>query len=376
MQGLDIERVAVMIARVTLWMGHKQMSDKYGHAEDVLPLIDLSGIRAADALRVEWPETDCIIGNPPFLGSQWIRGAFGDEYVTWLQKEFSVGVKDFCVYWFRKAHDHLRPGQRAGLVGTNSVSQNRARSASLEYITVNSGVITDAVSSQKWPGEAKVHVSLVNWTKQPPEPPAVLTLDGVPVESIDAALHAASPDAWEPVRLPQNAGRCFQGPIPVGAGFIVSADEARSLLARRDAKYSQVVRPYLTGEDITEAVDLGAQRWIIDFAQMPLEIAARFPAALAVVRERVKPDRDRNARRARRERWWLLGEQATGMREALSRGTRFAASNRVGKRLLLAWFDVGVLPSDLAQVFAFTRLSHFRGLLELELRPSSAARGR
>ena len=54
-RGIDIERIAVLIARVTLWMGHRQMIDRFGEAEPVLPLIDLSGIRAADALQVEWP---------------------------------------------------------------------------------------------------------------------------------------------------------------------------------------------------------------------------------------------------------------------------------------------------------------------------------
>ncbi|MBK5218062.1 MAG: class I SAM-dependent DNA methyltransferase, partial [Propionibacteriales bacterium] len=152
MQGIEIEPTAALIARVTLWMGHRQMIDRYGAAEDPLPLVTLSTIQVGDALRVPWPETDCIIGNPPFLGSQLLREAYGDDYVSWLSKEFKVGIKDFCVYWFRRASDHLKPGQRAGLVGTNSISQNRARSASLEYVVANGGVITDAVSSQKWPG--------------------------------------------------------------------------------------------------------------------------------------------------------------------------------------------------------------------------------
>ena len=70
MQGIDIERSAVLIARVTLWMGHRQMIEMYGEAEDPLPLVDLSSVRVGDALRVPWPETDCIIGNPHFLGGQ------------------------------------------------------------------------------------------------------------------------------------------------------------------------------------------------------------------------------------------------------------------------------------------------------------------
>jgi hypothetical protein len=121
-KGIDIEQVAVMVARITLWMGHRQMVDRFGPAEPVLPLTDLSGVRAIDALQADWPEVDTIIGNPPFLGSQLLRASLGDGYLKWLNSTFGVGIKDLCVYWFRKAHDHLKPGQRAGLVGTNSVS--------------------------------------------------------------------------------------------------------------------------------------------------------------------------------------------------------------------------------------------------------------
>lgn len=229
LQGIDIERIAVLIARVTLWMGHRQMIDRFGEAEPVLPLVDLSSIRVADALATQWPETDAIIGNPPFLGSQWIRGAFGDDYVDWLKKSFKVGVKDLCTYWFRKAHDHLEPGQRAGLVGTNSISQNRARSVSLDYILANGGVITDAVSSQKWPGEAKVHLSLVSWVKGLDDANfsrdgvgvtavdnGLFILDGLAVSGIDSSLHVNDADAWTPATLIANKGKCFQGPIPVG----------------------------------------------------------------------------------------------------------------------------------------------------------------
>jgi hypothetical protein len=180
LHGIDIEPIGVMIARITLWMGQRQMADLCGAAEPVLPLVDLSGIEAGDALDKVWPDTDCIIGNPPFQGSQHMRGVLGEKYINWLIGNFKVGVKDYCVYWFRKAQDHLRANQRAGLVGTNSISQNRARGASLEYIVATGGVITDAVSSQKWPGEAKVHVSLVNWIKAPNPAPTEFVLDGKP----------------------------------------------------------------------------------------------------------------------------------------------------------------------------------------------------
>ena len=353
LHGIDIEPTAVMIARVTLWMGQRQMVDRFGAAEPVLPLVDLSGIAAGDALAQAWPKTDCIVGNPPFHGSQYIRATLGDTYTEWLKTTFQIGVKDYCVYWFRKAHEHLTADQRAGLVGTNSISQNRGRGASLEYIVANGGVITDAISTQDWPGEAGVDVSLVNWIKTPSSPPAVFVLDGEPVDGITPELRTPGRSTGVVAKLSANKGRCFQGPIPVGNGFIISATEAQALLARTDVNYREVVRPYLTGEDITDEPRQAPRRWIIDFAQKPLEAAAKYPEALAIVRQKVKPERETNRRKARRDRWWLFGEQAVGMRRAIAGQDRYIGSLAFGKRLLFSWQNPWTCPSGKIYVFAF-----------------------
>lgn len=352
-KGIDIEQVAVMVARITLWMGHRQMVDRFGPAEPVLPLTDLSGVRAIDALQADWPEVDTIIGNPPFLGSQLLRASLGDGYLKWLNSTFGVGIKDLCVYWFRKAHDHLKPGQRAGLVGTNSVSQNTAREASLDYIVEKGGVITDAVSSQRWPGDAKVHVSLVNWVKQPVDAVDQFVLDGDEVSGITSSLREGGADDWKPQPLAANRDRCFQGPIPVGKGFIITEAEAAAMLADDSADYTQVIRRYVTSDDIANRIDQSPGRWIIDFAQMGLEGAARFPRALAIVRDRVKPERDRNRDSGFRSAWWLFGRPRGELRTAVASLSRYIAVGRVGKRALFGWQATTTSPSDATNVFAF-----------------------
>src|SRR5207253_2069326 len=107
MRGIEIESFAVALARVTLWMGHKLAVDELELDESTLPLADLSGIQIGDALRIDWPRADAIIGNPPFHGDRHLRRLLGDDYVEWLDDRFKVGLKDYCVYWFRKAHDQL-----------------------------------------------------------------------------------------------------------------------------------------------------------------------------------------------------------------------------------------------------------------------------
>ena len=329
LHGIDIEPTAVMIARVTLWMGQRQMVDRFGAAEPVLPLVDLSGIAAGDALAQAWPTTDCIIGNPPFHGSQQIRAALGGAYVEWLKTTFQIGVKDYCVYWFRKAHEHLAADQRAGLVGTNSISQNRARGASLEYIATNGGVITDAISTQDWPGEAGVDVSLVNWIKTPSSPLTEFVLDGKPVAGITPELRTPDRSTGVVVNLVANRGRCFQGPIPAGAGFVITANEAKALLARTEIDYRAVVRPYLIGEDLADDPKQQPRRWAIDFAKWPLETAMRYPAALEIVRERVRPIRETNNRAAYRHYWWQFAEARREMRTALKGLERYIAGIRM-----------------------------------------------
>lgn len=352
-KGIELDHFAVQLARVTMWMGHKLAVDELALDERVLPLVDLSGIRRGDALRLEWPRADAIIGNPPYHGSQRLRSELGDEYVEWLKSEFGIGVKDYAVYWFRKAHERLETGDRAGLVATNSISQNRNRGPGLEWILDSGGVITHAVSTQDWSGEAAVDVSIVNWVKDPAQAPARVVLDGVDVEKISPALRSPAADVGGAVRLDENAGRSFQGPQPVGAGFVVDHDEADDLLGREDANYRHVVRPYLVGDDIAVSPAQGPSRFIVDFGLMTLEAAADYPAALSIIRERVKPFRDSNRRRVRREKWWLLGELVPAMRRALSGLDRYIAAMAQGKRIFFAWQDAWTCPSNLTNVFAF-----------------------
>jgi len=350
-KGIDIDAFAVSLARVTLWMGHKLAVDELDLDEATLPLGDLSGIRTGDALRLAWPRASVIVGNPPFHGDRNLRGLLGDEYVEWLKREYRCGVKDHCVYWFRKAHDQLADGQRAGLVGTNSISQNRARSASLNHIVQNGGVITDAVSTQPWPGEAVVAVSIVNWIKAPEQAPTRFTLDEVEVEAIDTALEESTiPVADVPV-LPANRRRAFQGFLP-GAKYDMDAGTGRSLLASPEANYGEVIKPYLDGRDIARTIDQRPTRFTADFEQMPLEVAATYPAALDYVRTNARPARETSTSYSRNPQWWQFLWPRPEFRSRLADLDRFIAGTRVGKRILFVWCDSDWRPSDSTNVIA------------------------
>ncbi|GAA4851554.1 DNA methyltransferase [Pseudonocardia benzenivorans] len=346
--GIDIEPVAVLIARVTLWMGHRQMLDLYGEAENPLPLINLSGIRVADAVFSEWPDVDCIVGNPPFLGDRLIRRAHGADYIERLKRIFNVGVVDYSAYWFRRAQDQLVDGQRAGFVSTNTLRENKHRLASLDYILQTGGTITDAVSSQKWPGEARVHVSITNWIKGNADSTAKFTLDGAIVEGITSQLRQGSTRA-EPPTLPANRGVSFIGCQPSGSGFLLSDSEAAALI---EAGEADVVRRYLTSDDLTDSIAAEPRRWIIDFGTMALEDAMKYPKALTKIRKDVKPERDVNNQRHFARLWWQFAWPRPKMREALSGRSRFIVCTLTGKRFLVSWASKEWCPSNLVGVFS------------------------
>ena len=133
----------------------------------------------------------------------------------------------------------------------------------------NGGLITDAVSSQKWPGEAKVHVSLVNWVKGGSSPTFVL--NGESVLGISPELREPSRSTGTVSMLSANADKAFIGVSPHGSGFVVDEDVALRLLERSDARFTKVVRPYITSDDIANDAGQQPSRWVIDFDEIPLK---------------------------------------------------------------------------------------------------------
>jgi len=114
--GLDILPFAVEIAKVTMMIARKLAIDELHITEPALPLDNLDqNFIAADALNhpdgqpAQWPKADVIIGNPPFLGAKLLKPERGPDYVNALRHAYPdiPGMADYCVYWFRKAHDHL-----------------------------------------------------------------------------------------------------------------------------------------------------------------------------------------------------------------------------------------------------------------------------
>lgn len=348
--GMDTNPFAVQLARVTMMIGRKIAIDKLGLTENALPLDTLdNNIVCKDALFSEWERADAVIGNPPFLGGKQMRIVLGDDYIDQVFEQFS-DVKDsvdFCSYWFRLAHEHIDENGRAVLVGTNSISQGKSRRASLDYIMQHGGYIHEAISTQVWSGEAKVHVSLVNWSKQQPKS---YHLDNKVVSKINSSL-TANVDVSEAARLQVNLNQCFQGVIPLGKGFLVTEERVNNLI-KADSKNKNVLKLFSMGANLAQNSHGKPERWIIDFSDMSLEDASDYKLPLQHVKTYVKPERDKNRRDTRRLNWWRFGENAPKMRKAIANLSCYFTVPRVSKWAIFIPAPLDWLPGDKSVVVA------------------------
>ncbi|MCA1658399.1 MAG: N-6 DNA methylase, partial [Verrucomicrobiaceae bacterium] len=382
--GIDIIPFAVELAKVTLMLAKElelieaqklAETDQLLIEEKPLPLDNLDkNIICADALFTDWPKADAIIGNPPYLDARKINLEHGSDYVKRLRNAFPgvPGRADFVTYFFRKTHEQLARGARAGLVGTNTIRQNYSRQGGLDYIVANGGTITEAISSEVWSGEAAVHVSIVNWVKGEDKGIKRLSIqrgDRVdsPWESYELPkIHSALSPTFDvasaqALRTNSKSAACFEGQQPGHNGFRIAAVEAKRL---SQAGARRVIFPYLNGDEFLSGTFEIKPRFIIDFGERDIFAAQQFAPALELVRDRVLPDWEKNAAREREmtgkdtgehqnrlRTWWQLKRRRGAMLEALQKIPRYIACSRVTKRPIFEFIASSIHPDSSLTVF-------------------------
>jgi hypothetical protein len=401
--GIDVNENAVETAKVTLMLARRlahRQAEKFweDHADELLgqdthslefehdlPLDNLdTNILCADALFTPWPEVEVIIGNPPFLDARRVTMMHGMEYAERVRAAFPdvPGRADFCVHWFRKAHEVLKPGCRAGLVGTNTIRQNYSRQGGLDYITANSGIITEAVSTQVWSGESAVHVSIVNWVKPPPARdsshfwvPArkrLFTQSGdakngewrcEELDTIGPTLSAGTNvTAAVALQANQHPKPCFEGQQPGHDGFRLEP-QVRQQMLLKDKRTAEVTFPYLNGDELLSGA---APRFIIDFGNRPMDKAAHYAVAFEHLKREVLPKWQANAKaerdqsgketgehQGRLKTWWLLKRPREQMLAAILPLPRYVVCARVTKRPIFEFLSSSIRPDSSLTVFAF-----------------------
>ncbi|MCC7268523.1 MAG: class I SAM-dependent DNA methyltransferase, partial [Caulobacteraceae bacterium] len=347
--GIEQDPLSAKIAEAMLWVGFLQ---RQVARHRVLPKREpltgqLAGIVVGDALLepappggeearrrpASWPAADYIVGNPPFLSSQRQRRVLGAAYRQALVEAGGPKLRgaDFSLRWWDKAAQiALEPRtrlRRFGFILSNAASQPMSR----QIIAPSKGPsppLLWRIADQPWRSErSSAHVRVA------------ILVAGAP-----AGARPARPMTGEPApfALKANAGLSFRGVTVGGEGFVPPPPVARRLLRTPGGK--TLLRRLVNGRDLA-----GRPRnaFVIDaFGLEEAQLQATAPEVYFWLLTHAKPERERNARRAYRERWWRLAEERPDLRAATAGQSRRIVTPMTAKHRIFHFLPAEDLPDQ------------------------------
>ena len=394
--GIDVQPIAVEVAKMTMMIAKELCNDIYLQRisvhggtsldfDDALPLENMdNNILLQDALFCEWPEFDVVIGNPPFQSKNKMVQELGAAYVDRVRQTFPEvpGRADFCVYWFRKAHDLMKKDQYAGLVGTNTIRQNYSRMGGLDYIVEKGGTILDSVSTEVWSGDAVVYVSIATWKKGEEKRKKVLSIqtgdskdspfEDYEFDTINSALSLFDVTQAKVLVCNKESKSCYQGQTQGTTKFLLSPELANTYL--EDSKNAEVLHPLLIGDELLGQYKSQPQRYIIDFrdAKDVFEVV-EYKRLYDYIHEHVYPEFKKKAdeevernRKAKEEspnyrekkdhqnafkNWFRLFRSRKELMDIIKTKSRYIVCSRVTKRPIFEFVSSKINPNDALAVF-------------------------
>jgi len=250
----------------------------------------------------------------------------------------------------------------------------------------HNGIITEAVSSQPWSGEASVHVSIVNWIKGNDDgaPRTLFELTGndrqgpwraAELPSINSSLSFLTDvSGAKRLRVNIDAKACFQGQTHGHKGFLLTPERALALY-NEDGSNRDVIFPFLTANDMLSTFPPSPKRYVIDFHPRDLIESSKYTTAFEVIKKLVLPARQQAAKKEEDrnkgvlkdnseakvnvhhanflKQWWLLSWARGEMVEKIKTLVRYIACGRVTKRPIFEFISPDVHPNDACMVFPF-----------------------
>lgn len=327
---------------------------------------------------LEFPEVmverggfDAFVGNPPFMGGLKFEPAFGAEWRKFIVTNIAHGIRghrgtgDLCAYFLVRCVTMLHSNGSAGLITTNSISEGDTRAVGLSQLLTFDSVLYRAISSQPWPGTANLEVALI-WIRHG-EWRSRKVLDGRPVSEITPHLQERTSTSQSPQTLAEGRLRSFVGAYVLSMGFAMTPEEAAALIAH-NAMNRNVLFPCINGDDFNTRFDQSPSRWVINFFNWPLAKAETYDDCIRIVRDKVKPERDRlvgrNAIGTRRgTNWWLYGQDANILYSTIKGMTRVLLRSAVSKHHMVGFVSSDMVHTHATVVFAFDDYGSF-GVLQ------------
>ncbi len=321
--------------------------------------------------RAEWPEAEFIVGNPPFIGGKDMRTRLGDGYAEacWEARRKIPGGADFVMHFWDEAATRLlrkpkkgqtNPLRRFGFITTNSVTQTFSRRVIERHMEAKEPLsLTYAVPDHPWlkaADKAAVRIAMTVVARGGGE-------GRLAVVERESDLNTDTPLVELRERTGMIAGNLNVGadimavrPLLAndlvsspgvklhGAGFIVTPRQAETLGLGSMPGLEKHILPYRNGKDLA-----GHARGVMVIDLWPLsakQVREQFPKVYQHVVERVKPERDQNRMKFRRENWWWFGATHRELRGFLENLTCYVTTPETSKHRFFQFLGVDIRPDN------------------------------
>lgn len=274
--GIEINDFAVTVAKTALWIAESQMmketEDVVRMTLDFLPLKSYANITEGNALRLDWPRTDYIMGNPPFIGASMMSKEQKEEAVTVFGKGKRVNSIDYVGAWYHRAVALMQgTHSRAAFVSTNSITQGEQVAPLWEKLFKEYDTHIDfAYRTFKWNSEAKekaaVHCVIIGFSNTPSQKPKYIYSGGTVLqvaENINPYLIDAPNVLISSRGSPiSDVPKITYGNKPSDGGNLILSQEERDKLITKDKTMIPYVRRYIASKDFINNDEVRYCLWL------------------------------------------------------------------------------------------------------------------
>ncbi|MEI7936081.1 MAG: DNA methyltransferase [Verrucomicrobiota bacterium] len=293
--GIEIEEFPARIAEVALWLTDHQaniaLSQAFGQFYDRLPLRASPHIVVGNALRTDWrtvlPPEQCsfVLGNPPFIGKQFMTPEQKMDMDIVCGKVKGGGVLDYVTGWYFKAAEYVKGTSiPCAFVSTNSISQGEQPGILWgELYGRHRMKIHFAHRTFPWESEArgKAHVHVVIIGFGATDLPAKYITDydtdlEHPTRAQAANINPYLVEGNDTVLTKRTTPLCAVpeivfGSMPNDDGHLLLDREAKAELLRFEPGAKKFIRQFLGADEFINAIERWCL-WLVDAS--PSELRA------------------------------------------------------------------------------------------------------
>lgn len=294
--GIEINDFAVSVARTAMWIAESQMWDESQNIiysnEDFLPLDSNDSIYEGNALRMNWAdivkpyELNYIMGNPPFIGTNYLSEAQREDMdALWQGKRSKM---DYVSCWYLKASQYIANSTvNVAYVSTNSISQGEQASILGQRLLINDKCyISFAHRTFRWDNEAKnkahVHVVIIGFSKIKPRSCIIYSENQPPqhVLNINQYLIGAPTLILKGRSRPLcKVPKIIRGSQATDDGALLFSEKEKDEFLRREPRAAKYIKRFMMGREFINNIPRYCL-WMPDISPKELR-------ELPLVRERV-----------------------------------------------------------------------------------------